>query len=68
MLAVASYNAGPNNVAKWISRYGLNDRDEFVEKIPFPETKGYVESVFENYWNYMLIYNPEIPQLFKQIS
>ncbi|MDJ0648662.1 MAG: transglycosylase SLT domain-containing protein [Xenococcaceae cyanobacterium MO_188.B19] len=68
MLAVASYNAGPNNVAKWVSRYGLADYDEFVEKIPFRETKGYVESVFENYWNYMRIYNPEIAQLFQQIQ
>ncbi|MGF1542615.1 MAG: transglycosylase SLT domain-containing protein [Pleurocapsa sp.] len=64
MLAVASYNAGPNAVAKWVSRYGLEDADEFVEKIPYKETKGYVESVFENYWNYMLIYNPEIGKLF----
>ncbi|MDJ0532345.1 MAG: transglycosylase SLT domain-containing protein [Xenococcaceae cyanobacterium MO_207.B15] len=68
MLAIASYNAGPNNVAKWISRYGLNDFDEFVEQIPFRETKGYVESVFENYWNYMRIYNPEIAQMFEQIT
>ena len=68
LLAVASYNAGPNNVAKWVSRYGLEDLDEFVEQIPFRETKGYVESVFENYWNYMRIYNPEIAQLFQQIN
>ncbi|AFZ35791.1 Lytic transglycosylase catalytic [Stanieria cyanosphaera PCC 7437] len=68
MLAVASYNAGPNAVAKWVSRYGLEDPDEFVEQIPYQETKGYVESVFENYWNYMLIYNPEIAQLYQQIS
>ncbi len=68
MLAVASYNAGPNAVKIWVSRYGLQDADEFVEKIPYKETKGYVESVFENYWNYMLIYNPEISQLFEQIS
>ncbi|MGK7949344.1 MAG: transglycosylase SLT domain-containing protein [Xenococcaceae cyanobacterium] len=68
MLAVASYNAGPNNVAKWISRYGLSDPDLFVEQIPFPETKGYVESVFENYWNYLLIYNPNMPELFEQLS
>ena len=68
MLAVASYNAGPNAVAKWVSRYGLQDADEFVEKIPYPETKGYVESVFENYWNYMLVYNPEVGELFKQID
>ena len=68
MLAVASYNAGPNAVAKWVSRYGLQDADEFVEKIPYKETKGYVESVFENYWNYMLIYNPEVNKLFEQLD
>ncbi|MGK7897621.1 MAG: transglycosylase SLT domain-containing protein [Xenococcus sp. (in: cyanobacteria)] len=68
MLAVASYNAGPHRVAQWVSRYGLNDVDEFVEKIPYRETKGYVESVFENYWNYMRIYNTETAQLFQQIS
>ena len=68
MLAVASYNAGPNRVAQWVSRYGLKDTDEFVEKIPYRETKGYVESVFENYWNYMRIYNTETAQLFQQIS
>ena len=56
MLAVASYNAGPNAVARWVNRYGLADADEFVEKIPYSETKGYVEKVFENYWNLSLIH------------
>jgi soluble lytic murein transglycosylase len=65
MLAVASYNAGPNAVAKWVKRYGLADADEFVEQIPYGETQGYVESVFENYWNYMLVYNPEVSKLFR---
>lgn len=66
MLAVASYNAGPGNVRKWIDRYGLEDPDEFVAKIPFPETKGYVESVFGNYWNYLRLYNPEIQALMEK--
>ncbi|MEL7008359.1 MAG: lytic transglycosylase domain-containing protein, partial [Cyanobacteria bacterium J06588_4] len=68
MLAIASYNAGPNAVAKWIKRYGLKDADEFVEQIPYRETKGYVESVFENYWNYMLVYNPEVGTLFEDLK
>jgi soluble lytic murein transglycosylase len=68
MLAVASYNAGPNAVAQWVSRYGLKDVDQFVETIPYRETKGYVESVFENYWNYMLVYNPEINQQFENLQ
>lgn len=60
MLAVASYNAGPGNVADWLKRFGWNDPDEFHEKIPFPETKGYIEHVFGNYWNYLRLYNPEV--------
>ncbi|MEY2833238.1 MAG: hypothetical protein RLZZ574_2497, partial [Cyanobacteriota bacterium] len=68
MLAVASYNAGPNAVAKWVKRYGLKDADEFVEQIPYQETQGYVESVFENYWNYMLVYNPEVGKSFKNLD
>lgn len=63
MLAVASYNAGPNAVADWLKRFSFSDPDAFADKIPFPETKGYVKSVFENYWNYLRIYNPEVSKL-----
>ena len=63
LLAIASYNAGPGNVSNWVKRYGFSDPDAFIEKIPFPETKGYVENVFANYWNYLRLYNPEISQL-----
>jgi soluble lytic murein transglycosylase len=62
MLAVASYNAGPLAVSNWLQRFGFNDADEFVEKIPYPETYGYVKSVFGNYWNYLRIYNPDIAE------
>ncbi|MGB3404759.1 MAG: transglycosylase SLT domain-containing protein [Microcoleaceae cyanobacterium] len=62
MLAVASYNAGPLAVSEWLQRFGFNDADEFVEKIPYPETYGYVKSVFGNYWNYLRIYNPDIAE------
>jgi soluble lytic murein transglycosylase len=68
MLAVASYNAGPGNVQDWQNRFKLTDPDKFVEKIPFPETKGYVEHVFENYWNYLRLYNPETFRLVSQYS
>ena len=62
-LAVASYNAGPGNVSKWLKEFDNADPDVFVEKIPFRETKGYVESVFGNYWNYLRIYDPDVQQL-----
>ncbi|NEO83062.1 MAG: transglycosylase SLT domain-containing protein [Spirulina sp. SIO3F2] len=63
MLAIASYNAGPGNVSSWLKRFSLADPDEFVEQIPFGETKGYVESVFGNYWNYLRLYSPDVAPL-----
>lgn len=66
LLAVASYNAGPGAVGDWVQRFGFSDPDAFVEKIPYSETQGYVKSVFENYWNYLRIYNPEVSELMAQ--
>ena len=68
LLAVASYNAGTGNVNDWLNRYDIEDRDRFVEQIPFPETKDYVEGVFGNYWNYLRLYNPEIRQRVEGLS
>ena len=68
LYAVASYNAGPGNVADWIARRNYTDVDEFVDKIPFPETKDYVKSVFGGYWNYLRLYNPEIAQRMQEIQ
>lgn len=68
LLAIASYNAGPEAVADWIARFGLDDPDRFVEQIPFPETKGYVEAVFENYWNYLRLYNPAVSEQLRDLQ
>ncbi len=62
LLAIAGYNAGPGNVSKWVKEISLSDPDEFVEKIPFDETQGYVRNVLGNYWNYLRTYNPGISQ------
>ncbi|MBF2027269.1 MAG: transglycosylase SLT domain-containing protein [Oscillatoriales cyanobacterium C42_A2020_001] len=68
MLAVASYNAGPGAVGEWVAKKGVGDADRFVETIPYDETRGYVKSVFGNYWNYLRLYNPEISQKLAQVS
>ncbi len=62
LFAVASYNAGPGAVAGWINRGGFVDADDFAEKIPYPETKGYVRAVFGGYWNYLRLYDPAIAE------
>jgi soluble lytic murein transglycosylase len=63
MLAIASYNAGPGSVTKWLQTLNIQDADAFGETIPFDETQGYVRSVLENYWNYARLYNPQIAKL-----
>ncbi|WP_431310951.1 transglycosylase SLT domain-containing protein [Methylobacterium nigriterrae] len=53
ILAFASYNAGGGNVKKWIDAYGDPRKGEvdpvdWVERIPFTETRNYVQRVMEN--------------------
>lgn len=66
MLAIASYNAGPGNVDRWIKKAPITDVDVFIEDIPFPETRNYVKSVSENYWNYLRLYHPPTQQALRE--
>jgi soluble lytic murein transglycosylase len=44
-MAVAAYNAGQGNVAKWKRGAPRKPLDEFLESIPFQETRNYVKRV-----------------------
>ena len=54
--AAAAYNAGPGRARQWIAERGSLELDEWVESIPFSETRGYVQSVLRNSANYKRLY------------
>jgi soluble lytic murein transglycosylase len=54
--ALATYNAGPNRVARWISERPGIARDEFIDDIPFPETQGYVKKILGTAEDYRRLY------------
>ena len=45
ILATAAYNAGPNNVRRWLPKDGCMEADIWIEKIPFNETRKYVQRI-----------------------
>jgi len=56
-MAVGSYNGGPHNIGRWLrSKHGIG-MEEFVEEIPFNETRDYVKKVVRNYAIYLAIYD-----------
>lgn len=59
-LAVASYNGGPHNVSAWLRPWGDTIRmDDFVEQIPYAETRDYVKKVTGWYSAYVALYADE---------
>jgi soluble lytic murein transglycosylase len=51
-LAVAAYNAGPGRVNQWLGEFGNVPTDEYVEMIPFRETRHYVKRVMGSWQTY----------------
>ncbi|MBL0371150.1 lytic transglycosylase domain-containing protein [Rhizobium sp. KVB221] len=65
VLTFAAYNAGPGRIPQWIKRYGdprgkdIDAVVDWVENIPFQETRDYVQRVMENYQVYKSLLNQE---------
>ena len=56
MSAIMAYNGGWAAVTRWKNKLNYDDIDDFVEKIPYPETQDYLKKVLRSYWNYSNIY------------
>jgi soluble lytic murein transglycosylase len=53
---LAAYNAGPNRLAEWLTWNNYREPSEFVESIPFTETRDYVQGVLRNAEMYRRLY------------
>jgi soluble lytic murein transglycosylase len=53
---LASYNAGKSRVSDWLTWHNYQEPAEFVESIPFSETREYVQAVLRNATVYRQLY------------
>ena len=77
-LAAAAYNAGPHRVARWLidngdprvadPRGGDQSMIDWIEMIPFNETRNYVQRVMENVVVYQLLRIGTLPPVMTQWS
>ena len=54
--ALAAYNAGSDRVEEWLGQGKYRDPQEFVESIPFTETREYVQAILRNASVYKQLY------------
>jgi soluble lytic murein transglycosylase len=50
--ALAAYNAGEEKVRKWIQKGNYKSIDEFIEDIPYNETRNYVKRIITTFFEY----------------
>jgi soluble lytic murein transglycosylase len=58
--ALAAYNAGPSRARAWSSWGEFREPAEFIETVPFAETRNYIQTVLRNADTYRRIYSGEI--------
>jgi soluble lytic murein transglycosylase len=60
-LVISGYNAGEGGVDRWLRERGDLELDEFIETIPFDETRGYTKRVLSSYLTYAWLYQHDKP-------
>ena len=58
-LILAAYNGGSGNVTKWLENDEYCEDGIYLKKIPFEETRDYVEKALKNYKVYKILYKDE---------
>lgn len=55
-LGSGSYNSGPRPVMRWLDKFGDLPMDEFVETVPYRQTREYMKKITETYSRYLYLY------------
>lgn len=55
-VASASYNSGPTPVMRWLDKHGHRPIDEYVELVPYRQTREYGKMVTADYARYLYLY------------
>ena len=53
---IASYNAGPEAVQRWLAQNGALEEDEWIESIPYDQTRSYAKRVLRSFTIYQVLY------------
>jgi len=67
-LVAAAYNAGPHRVFSWLNNFGTLDMDEFIEHVPFVETRNYIKKVVRHFVVYRGLYDSAAKDNFQWLT
>ena len=65
-VSLAGYNGGPTSAKTWYEKNGALDIDEFIEEIPFKQSRNYVKKILRSYVAYEAAYGREKDQFSRQ--
>lgn len=65
-VSVAGYNGGPTRAKTWYEKNGALDIDEFIEEIPFEQSRNYTKKIIRSYAAYQAVYGREKDQFSRQ--
>ncbi len=52
ILIISGYNAGPGTTSKWLEQYDRSEMDNFIENVPYSETREHIKKVTKSYRMY----------------
>ena len=65
-ISLAGYNGGPTSAKTWHEKNETLDADEFIEEIPFEQSRNYAKKIIRSYVAYEAIYGREKDQFSRQ--